>query len=122
MLNKERGISMIETWHKELESLYNQIVSWRRDFHQYPELSFQEIETPRKIAEILKSFHINVKTNIGGRGVIGVIEGGRPGKPIALRADFDEQAMLIGGKLLLSLVNSYVRDEKESFHHVEVKK
>ena len=36
--------------------------------------------------------------------------------------DFDEQAMLIGGKLLLSLVNSYVRDEKESFHHVEVKK
>ncbi|MDW9211873.1 Amidohydrolase [Bacillus thuringiensis serovar toumanoffi] len=113
---------MIETWHKELESLYNQIVSWRRDFHQYPELSFQEIETPRKIAEILKSFHINVKTNIGGRGVIGVIEGGRPGKTIALRADFDEQAMLIGGKLLLSLVNSYVRDEKESFHHVEVKK
>lgn len=36
--------------------------------------------------------------------------------------DFDEQAMLIGGKLLLSLVNSYVRDEKESFHHVEGKK
>ena len=62
-----------------------------------------------------------MKTNIGSRGVIGVIEGGRPGKTIALRADFDEQAMLIGGKLLLSLVNSYVRDEKESLHHVEVK-
>ena len=66
---------MIETWHKELESLYNQMVSWRRDFHQYPELSFQEIETPKKIAEILKSFHIDVKTDVGGRGVIGVIEG-----------------------------------------------
>lgn len=39
---------MIETWHKELESLYNQMVLWRRDFHQYPELSFQEIETPKK--------------------------------------------------------------------------
>ncbi|MEH6935165.1 M20 metallopeptidase family protein [Bacillus sp. JJ783] len=61
---------MIETWHKELESLYNQMVSWRRDFHQYPELSFQEIETPKKIAEILKSFHIDVKTDVGGRGVI----------------------------------------------------
>ncbi|OFD38497.1 amidohydrolase [Bacillus mycoides] len=80
---------MIETWHKELESLYNQMVSWRRDFHQYPELSFQEIETPKKIAEILKSFHIDVKTDVGGRGVIGVIEGGIPGKTIALRADFD---------------------------------
>ncbi|QWG34692.1 amidohydrolase [Bacillus mycoides] len=80
---------MIETWHKELESLYNQMVSWRRDFHQYPELSFQEIETPKKIAEILKSFHIDVKTDVGGRGVIGLIEGGIPGKTIALRADFD---------------------------------
>ncbi|OUA06365.1 hypothetical protein DN390_09310 [Bacillus sp. SH7-1] len=36
--------------------------------------------------------------------------------------DFDERAMLIGGKLLLSLVNSYVRYGKESLHHVEVKK
>lgn len=59
---------MIETWHKELESLYNQMVSWRRDFHQYPELSFQEIETPKKIAEILKSFHIDVKTDVGEEG------------------------------------------------------
>ncbi len=113
---------MIETWHKELESLYNQMVLWRRDFHQYPELSFQEIETPKKIAKILKSFHIDVTTDVGGRGVIGVIEGERPGETMALRADFDERAMLIGGKLLLSLVNSYVRDRKKSLHHVEVKK
>ncbi|HDR7796286.1 hypothetical protein P5757_05985 [Bacillus tropicus] len=37
-------------------------------------------------------------------------------------SQFDERAMLIGGKLLLSLVKSYVRDGKESLHHVEVKK
>ena len=35
--------------------------------------------------------------------------------------DFDERAMLIGGKLLLSRIDSYVRDGKESLHHVEVK-
>ncbi|WP_459499974.1 amidohydrolase [Bacillus sp. C1] len=80
---------MIETWHKELEGFYEQMVLWRRNFHQYPELAFKEVETPKKIVEILKSFHIDVKTDVGGRGVVGIIEGGKPGKTIALRADFD---------------------------------
>ncbi|MED1949551.1 amidohydrolase [Brevibacillus centrosporus] len=80
---------MIENLHQKLEDSYEQMVEWRRHFHQYPELSFQEVETPHKISEILTSFGIEVQTGVGGRGVVGTIRGGKPGKTVALRADFD---------------------------------
>lgn len=80
---------MLQTWHNELEILYPQLVKWRRHLHQNPELSFQEVKTPAMIAQILESLGIEVRKGVGGRGVVGVIRGGRPGKTIALRADFD---------------------------------
>ena len=78
---------MLKKWHSELAEMFDQMVEWRRHFHQYPELSFQEVETPRMIAEILEGFGIVVRRNVGGRGVVGKIYGGKPGKTIALRAD-----------------------------------
>lgn len=72
-----------------LEELYPEMVELRRDFHQHPELSFQEIHTPKKIANYLTDLGIEVKTNVGGNGVVGYIRGGKPGKTVALRADFD---------------------------------
>lgn len=80
---------MLEKWNLSLEDLYSQMVEWRRDFHMHPELSFQEERTPEKIANYLMSLGIEVKTGVGGRGVVGIIEGEHPGKTIALRADFD---------------------------------
>ncbi|MBM7662008.1 amidohydrolase [Bacillus mesophilus] len=80
---------MLENWKASLQDLYNQMVEWRRDFHMNPELSFQEERTPKKIAEYLTSLGIEVKTGVGGRGVVGTIRGEKPGKTIALRADFD---------------------------------
>ncbi|MGP7818335.1 amidohydrolase [Niallia sp. 01092] len=80
---------MLENWHEELEGMFERMVEWRRHMHQYPELSFQEVETPKMIAGILESFGIEVKKNVGGRGVVGKIYGAKPGKTIALRADFD---------------------------------
>ena len=80
---------MLKKWHSELAEMFDQMVEWRRHFHQYPELSFQEVETPRMIAEILEGFGIEVRRNVGGRGVVGKIYGAKPGKTIALRADFD---------------------------------
>ncbi|MBD3108893.1 amidohydrolase [Bacillus sp. AGMB 02131] len=65
------------------------MVAWRRYLHQNPELSFQETNTAKFIADQLKRFGIEVKEKVGGNGVVGVIEGGRPGKTIAFRADFD---------------------------------
>ena len=76
-------------FYKELQNYYEEIVSWRRYLHQNPELSFEESETPKFIAEKLRSFGIDVRERVGGNGVIGIIEGGNPGKTIAFRADFD---------------------------------
>ncbi|MFS0554839.1 M20 metallopeptidase family protein [Brevibacillus sp. 179-C9.3 HS] len=73
-----------------LKEMEPQIISWRRHLHQHPELSFQEEKTPALIAEILRGLAFDeVRTGVGGRGVIGVLRGGRPGKIVALRADFD---------------------------------
>ncbi|HLO11651.1 MAG TPA: M20 family metallopeptidase [Pseudoneobacillus sp.] len=80
---------MLGKWNKSFEGLFEQMVEWRRDFHQNPELSFQEERTPKIIAKYLESLGIEVKTGVGGRGVVGTIKGGKPGKTIALRADFD---------------------------------
>ncbi|MFC3041674.1 M20 family metallopeptidase [Virgibacillus xinjiangensis] len=80
---------MVENVYHRLEEIYPEMVELRRDFHMYPELSHQEEITPEKIAEYLKSLGIEVKTGVGGRGVIGVLKGGKPGRTIALRADFD---------------------------------
>ncbi|UOY87167.1 M20 family metallopeptidase [Bacillus glycinifermentans] len=79
----------VESLMKELDDLYPEMVELRRHFHQYPELSHQEVNTPLTIAKYLESFGVEVRTNVGGQGVVGIIKGGRPGKTVALRADFD---------------------------------
>ncbi|WP_100012222.1 M20 metallopeptidase family protein [Lentibacillus sediminis] len=72
-----------------LEEIYPEMVDFRRDLHMYPELSHQEVKTPEKIAAFLRELGIEVETGIGGRGVVGRLEGGKPGRTVALRADFD---------------------------------
>jgi amidohydrolase len=65
------------------------VVSWRRDIHQHPELSFQETRTAKLVADHLRALGMEVRTGVGGNGVIGVLKGGRPGPVVALRADMD---------------------------------
>ncbi|GEB33596.1 MULTISPECIES: M20 family metallopeptidase [Brevibacillus] len=72
-----------------LQEIYPELVSFRRDLHMYPELSFKEENTAKKVADKLASFGIEVKTGVGGLGVVGYLKGGKPGKTVALRADFD---------------------------------
>lgn len=77
---------------KDLKDKYEDyVVEMRRYFHQYPELSFQEFETTKKICEELDKMGIEyeVPTEQPQTGVIGVIKGGKPGKTVALRADID---------------------------------
>lgn len=62
----------------------------RRYFHAHPELSFEEFETTKKIAEELEKMDIPYEINEKlGTGLIGWIDGGKPGKTVALRADID---------------------------------
>lgn len=79
----------MENYFARIEELYPEMVELRRYFHQHPELSFQEVHTPQKIAQFLTELGLEVKTGVGGRGVVGYIRGGKPGKTVALRADFD---------------------------------
>ncbi|WP_338874953.1 amidohydrolase [Spirosoma sp. SC4-14] len=74
---------------KTAESLEKKVVSWRRDFHQHPELGNREFQTAAKIAAHLQSLGMEVKTGVGKTGVVGLLKGGKPGPVVALRADMD---------------------------------
>lgn len=65
----------------------DQTVQWRRHLHQHPELSFQETETARFVAETLRDLGINTQTGVARTGVVGHMGHGKP--VIALRADMD---------------------------------
>ncbi len=65
------------------------VVAWRRDFHAHPELSNHEVRTSGIVAEHLRRLGLKVQTGVAKTGVVAVLEGGRPGPTIALRADMD---------------------------------
>ena len=65
------------------------MTTWRRDFHEHPELSYEEVRTSRIVAQHLRSLRLEVRTNVAQTGVVGVLRGARPGPVIALRADMD---------------------------------
>jgi amidohydrolase len=65
------------------------VIEWRRNFHQNPELGNREFKTGAKIAEHLTSLGIRVQYPVAKTGVVGILEGGKPGPVIALRADMD---------------------------------
>ncbi|MFT7722558.1 MAG: amidohydrolase [Roseateles sp.] len=66
------------------------MVAWRRDLHQHPELSGQELRTAKIVAAHLRALGMAVKTGVGGTGVVGLLKGGLPGATVvALRADMD---------------------------------
>lgn len=67
--------------------LKQQLITWRREFHQYPELGFEEIRTAFRIAEELNNLGFRVRTGVGGTGVVGEIGSGKP--IVAIRADMD---------------------------------
>ncbi|TWI13397.1 M20 family metallopeptidase [Aerolutibacter ruishenii] len=68
---------------------HDQVIAWRRDFHQHPELSNREQRTAAKVAEHLRALGLKPQTGVARHGVVAIIEGGRPGPKIALRADMD---------------------------------
>jgi amidohydrolase len=70
-------------------SLESKVITWRRDFHQNPELGNREFKTAEKIAVHLRSLGIEVQTGIAKTGVVGILKGGKPGPVVALRADMD---------------------------------
>jgi len=72
------------------DKYFEETLAIRRHLHQNPELSFQEHETAKYIASLLKKMGIKYKSGIAGNGILAFIEGKNPTKKtIALRADID---------------------------------
>ena len=67
----------------------SQVIEWRRHYHKNPELSNREFETAKHIASILRDMGMQVETGIAHTGVVGVLDSGKPGPVIGLRADID---------------------------------
>ncbi|HEV2608496.1 MAG TPA: amidohydrolase [Xanthomonadaceae bacterium] len=66
-----------------------QVVAWRRDIHQHPELGNHEFRTSALVAKELRALGLEVKTGVAHTGVIALLKGGKPGPMLAIRADMD---------------------------------
>jgi len=73
--------------------LHDSMCEWRHDFHQHPELGFDEHRTSKKIASLLEKWGIETHTQIGGTGVVGVIKRGSSLRALGMRADMDALAI-----------------------------
>lgn len=72
-----------------------QVIAWRRDLHQNPELGFAETRTAAFVAERLRALGMEVRTEVGKTGVVAVLRGGGGGsRVVALRADMDALPVL----------------------------
>jgi len=80
---------LLESIFQNIDKHYEEMVEIRRYLHQYPEVSFHETKTAAYIADYYEELGIPYKTKVGGNGVVATLKGGKPGKTIALRADFD---------------------------------
>lgn len=77
-MRENPSVEALETW----------IIQLRREFHRYPELSFEEYETQKRIQKILEELGIEAR-KIADTGVLASIRGTLPGPCIALRSDMD---------------------------------
>ncbi|TPV58343.1 amidohydrolase [Aestuariibacter sp. GS-14] len=65
------------------------VIAWRHHLHQYPELSNREFNTAEYVAKFLRSLDLEVTTGVAKTGVVAVLDSGKPGPVVALRADMD---------------------------------
>ncbi|MHC6648633.1 amidohydrolase [Alteromonas sp. HB246098] len=65
------------------------VINWRHHFHEFPELSNREFKTAEYVADYLKSLGLQVQTGVAKTGVVAILDSGKPGPVVALRADMD---------------------------------
>ena len=72
---------------QQARALEQQLTAWRRDFHQHPELGFEEVRTAGIVADELRWLGLRVQTGVGRTGVVARLGQGSP--VIGIRADMD---------------------------------
>ncbi|AEF04682.1 amidohydrolase [Alteromonas naphthalenivorans] len=65
------------------------VIEWRHHFHEFPELSNREFNTAKYVANYLTSLGLEVETGVASTGVVAILDSGKPGPVVALRADMD---------------------------------
>ncbi|MFZ1238100.1 MAG: amidohydrolase [Anaerolineae bacterium] len=73
----------------QADAMLAQLIAWRRDFHQHPELGFQETRTSSIVAGHLNDLGIEVQQGVGRTGVVGIVDGAGDGPTVLLRFDMD---------------------------------
>jgi amidohydrolase len=73
----------------EAQELFEYTQSLRRDFHMHPELGFHEVRTAGIVAKELNALDMEVTTGVAKTGVVGMLEGGKPGPVVLIRFDMD---------------------------------
>lgn len=74
---------------KSIDNIFPQVVAWRRQLHQHPEIAYEEFKTSELIEGVLKAADIEITRYPNSTAVIGTLVGGLPGPTVALRADMD---------------------------------
>lgn len=100
--------SYSQTIDTQITDIEEKLISWRHDFHKYPEVSNREFKTSEVIAKHLESLGISVTRNVGVNGVVGILEGKNKGKVVALRADMDALPITENNNLPFQSVNEGV--------------
>ncbi|MDA9276545.1 amidohydrolase [Flavobacteriaceae bacterium] len=100
--------SYSQTIDTQITDIEEKLISWRHEFHKYPEVSNREFKTSEVIAKHLESLGISVTRNVGVNGVVGILEGKNKGKVVALRADMDALPITENNNLPFQSVNDGV--------------
>jgi metal-dependent amidase/aminoacylase/carboxypeptidase family protein len=79
----------LDRLERRLRAVEPDLIALRRDLHRHPEISGEEERTAGVVARRLRRLGLEVRTGVGGHGVVGILRGGQPGPRIALRADMD---------------------------------
>jgi amidohydrolase len=84
-----RETLMKNSLRQKTNEMKDWLVEIRRTIHMHPELGFEEVETSRLVSEWLERFGLQVKKGMAKTGVVGLLNGKKPGKTVAIRADMD---------------------------------
>ena len=95
-----------------------QVVAWRRDFHQHPELSNREFRTSEVVAEALREMGLEVETGIAHTGVVAYLRGARERPLVAIRVDMDGLPVTeVAGLPFASTVTTQFRGQEVGVMH-----
>jgi len=107
--NNFQGDKMTYNFEKDVKNIQTQLIAWRRDFHRFPEVAFQETRTSSTLRKFMENLGIPV-TAYAKTGLRGILKGRTGGKTIALRADMDALPLAEEGK------KDYISQNPEACH------